>query len=124
VSQLDKHGQVHPTSGPGYYLGRHFTAYVEEVKARKRSGDDKAAERLLLALVDATEAESRANGWGVAPWYYEALAKLYRERKDYRAEVAILQRFASQPHAPGVKPPLLLERLDKAKALLAESERG
>jgi hypothetical protein len=47
---------------PGYYLGRNYTTYFEEVKALKRSGDDQAAERLLLALVDATEAESRATG--------------------------------------------------------------
>lgn len=104
---------------PGYYQGRHYTTYVNDVTAFKRSGDTEAAERLLRALVDATEAESRAKGEGVAPWYYEELAKLYRERKDYPAEVAILERFEHQPHAPGVKPPQLLERLAKARALLA-----
>ena len=104
---------------PGYYLGRNYTTYFEEVKALKRSGDDQAAERLLLALVDATEAESRATGGGVAPWYYEELAKSYRELKEYAAEVAILERFEHQPYAPGIKPPQLLERLAKARALLA-----
>lgn len=110
-------GLVHPLR-PGYYRGRHYTTYVEEVKALKRSGDDQAAERLLLALVDASEAESRATGGGVAPWYYEELAKLYREREDYAAEVAILEHFEHQTHAPGVKPPQLLGRLEKARALL------
>jgi hypothetical protein len=108
----------------GYLNGRNYTSYVEDVKQLKGAGDLDGAERLLLAIVRVVETEARIRGWGVAPWYYEELAKLYRQRKDYRAEVAILQRFASQPHAPGVKPPLLLERLDKAKALLAESERG
>ncbi len=106
---------------PGYVQGRHYTAYVEEVKALRRSGDDQGAERLLLALVDATEAESRATRGGVAPWYYEELAILYRERKDYAAEVAVLERFGCQPHAPGVKPPRLQERLEKARLLLARA---
>jgi hypothetical protein len=90
----------------------------------KRAGDDVALEKALLDLVQMTEAESRASGWGVAPAWYEELAILYRKRKDHRAEVAILERFASQCHAPGVKPPQLLERLDKARALLAESQHG
>lgn len=120
--KMDELTQAHPVSGPGYYRGRHYTTYVDEITALKRSGDTEAVERLLLALVDATEAESRAKGprWGVAPAYYEELAMLYRERKDYAAEVAILERFARQQHAPGVKPPRLLERLDKARALLAQ----
>jgi hypothetical protein len=107
----------------GYLNGRPYTSYVEEVKQLKRAGNVEGAERLLLAIIEVVETEARIKGWGVAPWYYEELAKLYRQRKDYRAEVAILQRYASQPHAPGVVPQQLLERLDKAKALLAESER-
>jgi hypothetical protein len=59
-------GSVRPPR-PGYYQGRHYTTYVEEVKALKRSGDNEAVEWLLLALIDATEAESRANEEGVAP---------------------------------------------------------
>lgn len=119
----DQFSRANPVERPGYYHGRHYTTFVEEVKALKRRSDGEAVERLLLALVDATEAESRANGpgWGVAPWYYEELAKLYRGSKDYAAEVAILERFEQQPHAPGVKPPQLLERLAKARALLAGS---
>ena len=116
----DNSASSHPVSGPGHYQGRHYTTYVEEVKTHKRIGNTEAAERLLLALVDATEAESRAKGGGVAPWYYEALAKLYRERKDYAAEVAILERFEQQPHASGVKPPQLLERLARARGNRAE----
>jgi hypothetical protein len=108
----------------GYLNGRPYTSYVEDVKQLKRVGDVEGAERLLLALIDVIETEARVKKWGVAPWYYEELAKLYRQRRDYRAEVAILQRFAKQPHAPGVMPQQLLERLDKAKALLAESERA
>jgi hypothetical protein len=114
--------QQRPSQGsadaPGFYQGRHFTSYVDDVTALKRNGDSAGAEHLLLALLDATEAEDRAQGGGVAPWYYEELAKIYRERKDYASEVAVLERFARQRHAPGASPPVLLERLEKAKALL------
>lgn len=104
---------------PGYYKGKHYSAYVDEVKNLKRKGAIKEAERLLLELVNATEAESKADNSGVAPWYYEELAKIYRKRRDYHKEVAILERYAKQKHAPGIKPAQLLERLIKAKELLA-----
>jgi hypothetical protein len=97
---------------------------MADVWQLKRAGDDEALEKALLDLVQMTETESRANGWGVAPAWYEELAILYRKRKDYLAEVAVLERFANQRHASGVKPPQLLERLDKARALVAESKRG
>jgi hypothetical protein len=97
---------------------------MADVWQLKRAGDDEALEKALLDLVQMTETESRASGWGIAPAWYEELAILYRKRKDYLAEVAVLERFANQRHAPGVKPPQLLERLDKARALLAESQRG
>jgi hypothetical protein len=103
-------------SGPGYVRGRHFTEYVEEVKRLKRSGLDREAEDLLLELVSATEAEAESEAWGVAPWYYEQLAVVYRKRGDVDQEVSILERFAAQPHAPGVMPPRLLERLRKARS--------
>jgi hypothetical protein len=104
-------------SEAGLLRGRHYTEYVEAVKDLKRGGDDVAAEHLLLELVDATEAEARAQGWGVAPWYYEQLAVLYRKRRESGREIAILERYAQQPHAGGVVPPKLAERLDKARLL-------
>jgi hypothetical protein len=101
----------------GRVRGRHYTDYVEDVKALRRSDKDEAAERLLLELIDATEEESRLRGTGVAPWYYEQLAIIYRKRKDAAAEVAVLERYASQPHAPGAGPAKLAQRLMKARAL-------
>ncbi|SEH16317.1 HIRAN domain-containing protein [Thermoleophilum album] len=104
-------------SGPGFLDGRHFTGYVDEVRRLRREGRDGEAESLLLRLVDAVEAEAAAEGWGVASWYYEQLAIIYRKRKDFDAEVRILERFARQRHAPGASPAKLLERLEKARAL-------
>jgi len=85
----------------------------------KKKGAIEEAENLLIELVNATEAEANAGNSGVAPWYYEELAKIYRKCKDYKREVAILERYANQKHAPGEKPAQLLERLVKAKKLLA-----
>ncbi len=105
----------------GYYKGRHFSTYVKDVTSLKRQGKLEEAEKLLLELVAATEAQDRVDGLGVAPWYYEALAKLYRKQRNYAKEVAILERFAAQRHAPGAMPPILMKRLVTARALL-ESE--
>jgi hypothetical protein len=123
-AKMDELSQSHPGVGPGFYQGRHFTTCVEEVKTLKRTGDAEGAERLLLALVDATEDESRAKGrgWGVAPWYYQELAKLYHARKDYAAEVAILERYVGQEQAPGASPAELFLRLERARALLTDQQ--
>lgn len=103
--------------GPGFVDGRHFTDYVDEVRRLRREGQEEEAERLLLRPVDAVEAEAAAEGWGVAPGYYEQLAIIYRKRKDFHSEVRILERFARQRHAPGASPSKLLEPLEKARAL-------
>ena len=110
-------------AGPGYVGGRHYTGWVDEVKRLRRGGRDEDAERLLLELVEATEAEAAAEGFGVAPWYYEQLAITYRKRGNLDGEIAILERFERQHHAPGTMPPRLLERLEKARALVG-TRRG
>lgn len=107
----------------GYYKGRHFTEYVDEVRSLKRAGELDAAARLLLNLVKATEAESRATGDGVAPWYYEHLAIVYRKQKDPVNEKRLLMRFAEQVHAPGVRPEKLLKRLHAIGLTEAELSR-
>ncbi len=108
---------------PGYYKGRHFTEYVDEVRNLKRAGRLEAAARLLLNLLKATEAESRATGDGVAPWYYEHLAIVYRKLKDPVNEKRLLLRFAEQVHAPGARPEKLLKRLHAIGLTEAEQSR-
>lgn len=79
----------------GFYRGRHYTTYVEEVKAFKRAGDYSRAEALLLALVEAVETEARVKRWGVAPWYYDQLALIYRKTRQPERELQIVERYAS-----------------------------
>ena len=114
-------GKEQPIIGPGYYKGRHFTTYVSDVASLKKRSRLEEAEQLLLELVKATESENVIEGWGIAPWYYEELAKIYHKQKVYAKEIAILERFARQKHAPGIMPPRLLERLKKAKELMQQS---
>jgi hypothetical protein len=74
----------------------------------------------LLKLVDQTEREAKKEKCGVAPWYYEQLAILYRKDKRIADEVQILERYNSQPKAPGAKPKKLAARLIVARGILAK----
>lgn len=122
--------EVTETSGGGILItttkehglvgDRHYTDCVEEINRLKREGKHDEAIALLLRTIDATERESSVAGpgWGVAPWYYEQLAIVYRKEGRIDAEIAILQRYARQQKAPGAGPDKLQTRLQKAKALL------
>ena len=103
---------------PGYVDGVHYTEHVETIKSLKRAQRVEDAISLLQKCVDATEAEDRVERMGVAPWYYEQLAILYRKGKRFSDEVFILERYARQRKAPGVLPAKLADRLDKARVLL------
>ncbi|WP_243384123.1 tetratricopeptide repeat protein [Geothrix alkalitolerans] len=104
----------------GSVNGVHYTGTVETIKQLKREGRHSEAIQLLLQSVEATESESRfaGDGWGVAPWYYEQLAIIYRKEKRYEDEISILERYMAQPKALGVGPAKLKERLVAAKKLL------
>ena len=108
-------------SKPGFYNGKHYTEYVDKVEALKRADNLDKAEKLLLELVDAVEEEARAEGYGVAPWYYEQLAIVYRKQKNYKGERTILERYAGQRHALGATGPKLIKRLEKI-VRLSQSE--
>ena len=108
----------------GFHDGKHYTEYVEDVKALKRHGALDEASALLLQLIDAVEAEADAEASGVAPWYYEHLPIVRRKQKDYRDEVEILERYAERSEAPGAGPDVLRARLDKAREKLERSPAG
>lgn len=110
-----------PGSTSGHLRGKHFTAYVEEVKTLRRYGHDDTAEKLLLELIDVIEADAAERNWGVAPWYYEQVAMICRKRHDPIAEVTILERFEAAPHGPGEGPTKLAARLEKARQLAAKA---
>jgi len=49
-----------------------------------------------LRRVERQEAESAQNGYGVAPWYYEQLAIVYRKQDRDLDELAILERMTGR----------------------------
>lgn len=104
--------------------GSHYTTIVDRVKRLKREERYEEAIGLLEELVEQTEEEAVAQGegWGVAPWYYEQLGIIYRKQKRYVDEVAILERYANQPKAPGKGPEKLRKRLERARELLESHE--
>jgi hypothetical protein len=73
----------------------------------------------LLSLVDATEEDDLFTGSGVESAYYEALAQIYRKRKEYLKEIKILARYDKRRHRYGdSRQAILKERLEEAKKLL------
>lgn len=99
------------TGRAGYIDGKHFTTYCDKAFQLKKEKKYDSAIDLLLKIIDATEAESKADGCGVAPGYYEQLAIIYRKLKLIAEEKKILVRYSKQKHAPGCKPLVLYERL-------------
>jgi hypothetical protein len=116
---LERVAHLTGAAEPGLYRGRHFTTYVNEVKAMIRDGRDEEAESTLLGLVVATEQQDRVEGCGVASWYYERLAAIYRGRRDYRSEVAILERYCEQQK--NLIPEDIRRRTERARGLLARA---
>ena len=116
---LEKVAKLTDPAEPGLYHGRHFTTYVNEVNGMIRDGREEEAESALLGLVKATEQEGELKGRGVASWYYERLAVIYRRRRDYRSEIAILERYREQQK--NLIPEDIRKRLERARGLLARA---
>lgn len=105
----------------GFYNGKHYTEYVNEVKRLKREDRLEDAEKLLLNLINAAESESRSEKMGcVPPWYYNQLAIVYRKRRDYKNEVKVIERFINCNTNVDVKTyySSWINRLEKAKTLI------
>lgn len=117
VQLLGPKGRIFEFDPPGKTKSNSPTDYVKLVKSLKSEGKLEEAVIILGKCVDLTEKDSTENNYGVAPWYYEQLAMIYRKRKDAKAEIKILERFSQQKHAPGVKPLKLLARLEKLKGI-------
>lgn len=105
----------------GFYNGKHYAKYVELVKYLIKENKLDDAEKLLLELISTTENESKHNRYGVASWYYERMAIIYKKRNEIKSEIGILERFANQKHAPGATPPKLMARLEKLNLRNRES---
>ncbi|GAB2921057.1 hypothetical protein GCM10027280_05080 [Micromonospora polyrhachis] len=91
---------------------------VDQITTMQKT-DVHAALLLTVRCIDAVENDSRTSGCGVAPWFYERAAIIFARLRDPAAEVAVLERFARQRHAPGAAPSGLLNRLRKLRQTTA-----
>ena len=125
----------------GFVRGHHFLVWNDEVVRLKREQRYGEALELLLEIITATEAEQavqrqnaprRAKYLGTRvivvretpPAWTEHAAIIYRKLGDLESEIAIIDRW--EAHAGptdrwvGATQPKLLERREKARALLAK----
>lgn len=106
----------------GRVNGKHYTEWPDEIRQMKRDGMVDEALDLLLGCIEA--AERGRDGREPAPWYTEQAAVIYRQRKDYIAEIAMIERWQAACPAdrrgPGKTQDKLATRLAKARELLAK----
>jgi hypothetical protein len=105
----------------GLVDGEYYATYVDKIKQLKKEKKHTEAISLLLKILDAVERESKEFNDGVAPWYYEQLAIIYRKEKRIADEIKILKRYAAQKKSPGVGKKKLADRLVKAKAIYSKT---
>lgn len=74
----------------GLVRGKHYTEWVEEIRALKRSGKFDEALALLRDCIAAAERDRQ--GREPAPWYTEQAAIVCRKLGDLDHEVAVLER--------------------------------
>lgn len=78
----------------GFYKGKHYTEWVDDVKRLKRENKLDECIVLLFGLIEATEREAKAEGWPYgAPGYYEQAAIVFRKLKQYGDEIEVLKRW-------------------------------
>jgi hypothetical protein len=83
-----------PLNPSGFYKGRHYTEWIEEVKRLKREEKFEECLVLLFGLIEATENEAKEQGWPYgAPAYYEDAAIIFRKLKRYEDEIEVLKRW-------------------------------
>lgn len=110
---------------PGTINGRSYTATMERTRRLIEAGKLTEADPVVDTAFTAFEAGARIGPSlteyaAVAPAPYYVFAVLYRKQKDYAREVAIfLERYLRKLHETGGASGRNIERLEKAKALLA-----
>ena len=73
--------------------GYHYSFWPDTIRRLIHDGLHDQALTLTLECVDAAERDEPFWDGCPAPWYTETAATIYRRRKNYAAEVALLARF-------------------------------
>lgn len=105
----------------GLFAGRPMNKHLEDIRQMKAEGCYDEACCLLDQLIESCENQSAASGTYVLPVLYEQLAIIHRKNRAYDLEVRTLERFAEQTYPTGAASNRLLERLEKARLLNANT---
>lgn len=106
------------------FAGQPLWDWLAYVQGLEREGDFDEALKVLDALITAAEQEAEVAGREPAPAYTERAAIIHRKRRDYAAEIAVIERWKQacplQARGPGATQSKLLKRLERASALAAK----
>lgn len=121
--------ELHGGDLPGYIKGKHYTVYMKQAKQLAQDGKvQPIVDMAFTAFEDKERIGSFLTEYFPVPTgCYWDFAVLYRKLKDYAREVAILERYAKQmqaKHVTGRASTDALERLEKARALLAKNQEN
>lgn len=103
------------------FAGQPLWDWLTYAQSLEREGRVENALKLLYALISAAEQEAEVSGREPAPAYTERAAIIHRRRRDYAAEILVIERWktACPPakRGPGATQPKLLKRLQRAREL-------
>lgn len=94
---------------------KHYTERIEHVKQLKREGRQQDVIDLCSEALDAIEAEYKADGLAVAPWWYEQVALAARRSKQPDVERAAMNRYLNHD---GAEHPEYIEKFRRFLAKL------
>lgn len=78
---------------PGFFKRRHYSEWLNEATQLHERGQDDKALKLLNELIDAAEAEGRAERSMIPPAYVSFAATILQSRGDHQAAVDVLDRY-------------------------------
>lgn len=103
----------------GTVRGRHYVDWKPVLDDLRSQGRDEEAIPLLMEIIEAAERAAKIEGVDPPPGWTKRAAIIYRRRKDYAAEVEVLQRYiAACP--PGRGSSEIVERLQIALRLASQ----
>jgi hypothetical protein len=80
--------------------GKPFYAWHDEITRLRRAGEIGEAQRVLVGVVAALEAENERSGSRLSPWYYEQLAILYHGQERPADELRVLESYERREKPP------------------------
>ena len=104
--------------------GRHHSTWVATLDRLRARGMDDAGLALLLECMAAAEREAWATGGVPTAEYAHRAAVIHRRRRDYAAEVEVLERWIAACPEPRDPYSRLAVRLVKARRLRTTPPRG